>query len=92
MENLRSSLPQELGGKKVVFFRDFEKPAADGLPLSDVLLFRLEDQSQIIIRPSGTEPKIKVYLSVTDKMSAACQKRIEQLAQTLKAELRGTSV
>ena len=38
------------------------------LPKADVLIFSLEDNSKIAVRPSGTEPKIKFYFSVNDKL------------------------
>ena len=40
------------------------------LPIADVLIFKLEDDSRIAIRPSGTEPKIKFYFSVNDSLKS----------------------
>lgn len=63
MEGLRKNPPSTLGGQKVIKSEDYLKETSENLPRSDVLLYRLEDQTKIIIRPSGTEPKLKVYLS-----------------------------
>ncbi|MES2345903.1 MAG: phospho-sugar mutase [Chlamydiota bacterium] len=63
MNTLRKNPPQSILEKKVIQFTDYEK-GNDGLPPSDVLLFRLSDKSKLIIRPSGTEPKIKIYAEV----------------------------
>ena len=52
------------GGKKVVKLLDYA-PGLDGLPKSDVLKFLLEDNCSIVVRPSGTEPKLKTYISVS---------------------------
>lgn len=52
------------GGKKVEKLLDY-LPGIEGLPKSDVLKFLLEDNCSVVIRPSGTEPKIKFYISVT---------------------------
>lgn len=53
----------DFGNKKVVKLLDYAKEDAD-LPKSDVLKFLLERNSSVVIRPSGTEPKLKVYISV----------------------------
>jgi phosphomannomutase len=92
MNNLRQSTPTMMAGKKVVAMEDLLK--ASHLPKSDVLIFRLEDESKVIIRPSGTEPKLKVYLatkttgfsSVQDGI-ADCDSRLDQLIFSLKKEL-----
>ncbi|MGN0706780.1 MAG: phospho-sugar mutase [Faecalibacterium sp.] len=55
---------KEFGGKKVVRLLDYAK-GLDGLPKSDVLKFLLEDNCSLVVRPSGTEPKLKIYISVS---------------------------
>jgi phosphomannomutase len=72
MDKLRASPPSEIGGIAVVSHSDVKtgkgtrngKPFAVTLPSSDVLIDELEDQSRVIARPSGTEPKIKIYFDV----------------------------
>lgn len=71
MEKLRSSTPAEIGGKAVLAVRDYQtsvRTETDGgktdkilLPKSNVLYFELADGNNFIVRPSGTEPKIKLY-------------------------------
>ena len=79
MASLRSDTPDSIGGLKVLEFSDYitsitqdiqtcQKKTID-LPKSDVLAFGLEDNASVIIRPSGTEPKIKVYYTTTGKTS-----------------------
>ena len=63
MKKLRGGL-ETLGGLSVVGILDFQK-GVDGLPPSDVLKFQLAGGSSFTVRPSGTEPKLKVYLSVS---------------------------
>ena len=62
MERLRADPPAALGGREVLRMDDLEK-GADGLPPTDGLRFSLPD-ARVIIRPSGTEPKLKAYLQV----------------------------
>ncbi|WP_026834383.1 phospho-sugar mutase [Eubacterium xylanophilum] len=74
MENLRNNPPQSFGDYKVLKFRDYEKDiikdlatgevTPTGLPKSNVLYFELDNDAWICIRPSGTEPKIKIYYGV----------------------------
>ena len=59
-EGLNSPEGMKFGGSKVVRYKDY-KDGVDGLPASNVLQMWMEDGSEAVIRPSGTEPKIKVY-------------------------------
>ena len=59
-EGLKSPEGMKFAGSKVVRYKDY-LDGADGIPASDVLALWMEDGSQAQIRPSGTEPKIKVY-------------------------------
>ena len=60
------------GGKKVVKLLDYAQ-GLDGLPKSDVLKFLLEGNCSIVVRPSGTEPKLKIYVSVSAADKAAAE-------------------
>lgn len=61
-----------LGGKKILKVLDYNQ-GLDGLPKSDVLKYLLEGNCAAVIRPSGTEPKLKVYISVSAKTKAEAQ-------------------
>lgn len=63
MTRLRADPPARLGGRPVTSFDDLSH-GADGLPPTDGLRFRLDGGSRVVIRPSGTEPKLKCYLEV----------------------------
>ena len=77
MGGLRANHPTEIGGLKVTVFEDYiastSKNVETGevtaitLPKSDVLSFKLTDGASVVIRPSGTEPKIKAYYTTTGK-------------------------
>lgn len=69
MQQLRTSPPQQIGPIAVVSIDDYSK-GREKLPPSDVLCFQLKEGSKIVIRPSGTEPKIKIYLEVSQKMDS----------------------
>ena len=77
MQSFRGSI-QELGGKKVIRLLDYAQ-GLDGLPKSDVLKFLLEDNCSMVVRPSGTEPKLKTYISV----SAENRERAEEIASKI---------
>ncbi len=74
----------DFGGLKALQVYDYSK-GIDGLPASDVLRYVLEGGSSLIIRPSGTEPKIKAYLSVSAPDRAAAS----ETAEAIKASLAG---
>ncbi|WP_028235023.1 phospho-sugar mutase [Pseudobutyrivibrio sp. MD2005] len=63
MAVMRDDMP-EIGGVKVVRVNDYLK-GIDGLPKSDVIKFYLDGNGSVVVRPSGTEPKMKVYISIT---------------------------
>lgn len=84
MHRMRVIPPQEIAGQKVRAVRDFlwnlEKPYIHVLPSSNVLQIVLEDESLVTIRPSGTEPKIKIYYQVKGKDKVHGQRQIENLS------------
>lgn len=83
MSDFRANPPKELGGSKVVLWKDYKTlkaTAADGkvtdlnMPEpSNVLQWFCDDDTKVSVRPSGTEPKIKFYIEVKDSMSSASQ-------------------
>ena len=66
-----------IGGKKVIECQDYSK-GLNGLPKSDVLKFMLEGNCSVVVRPSGTEPKLKTYISVSavDRETAEKEEQI----------------
>jgi phosphomannomutase len=86
MTRLRNNPPQTINGKKVASYEDYLRAEYD-LPPSDVLRFWLEDETKIVIRPSGTEPKVKIYLEVVGSSVQECDKRLEILKSSLSSFL-----
>ena len=84
MESLRNTPPAEIGGYKVVKVTDYTKPEETGLPAANVLIYALEGGATVVVRPSGTEPKIKTYFTTLGKDLAEAEAQKEQLAQALK--------
>ena len=93
MAGLRNNPPAEIGGMKVLAVRDYlkgirtcgGKEEPTGLPVSDVLYFELEKGCWVCVRPSGTEPKIKLYVNSNDKDRAVAQEINSRLAEASKA-------
>lgn len=83
MTSLRSSQPVNIGGIAVATVDDLLEGSAD-FPPSDVLRFWLEDGSRIMVRPSGTEPKLKVYIDVVSREGDLIERR-NDAAQRLSA-------
>lgn len=104
MKDFRENPPKEIAGSKVAIVKDFqeqtslnmvdnEKSVMDDIPKSNVLIYYTEDGTKVCVRPSGTEPKIKFYVSVKDQISskeefnekaAALGKKINQVKEDLK--------
>ena len=93
MKNLRSNPYLEIAGSKVVRIEDYSKDEVynveEGIseklniPLSNVLIYVTEDGSKVAARPSGTEPKIKFYISVNAEKEEMLQKKIDSIVSHL---------
>lgn len=83
MNDLRTNPPKEFAGKKVVKVMDYTKPEETGLPAANVLIYSLDDGSTVVVRPSGTEPKIKAYYTTLGKDLAEAEAEKEKLAAAL---------
>ena len=85
MSSMRANPPKTLGGEKVVKVRDCM--ADPNLPKSNVLQFYLESGTIVSARPSGTEPKIKLYFIVNDKNHELAKTRLEKLIDKVKNKI-----
>lgn len=86
MNSLRSGV-YELAGKRVLSALDYAK-GIDGLPAENMLQFVLEDNCSVIVRPSGTEPKLKTYIYVSAASEAQAMQLADKLIASSKALLK----
>jgi len=78
MKSMREKTHTEIAGIKVKEYRDYQKGVED-LPKSDVIQIVLEDETYLTVRPSGTEPKIKFYISVVDSDKKVAEEKLAKL-------------
>ena len=83
MQSLRQGPPAQIAGRKVTGKVDYLRDDT-GLISSDVLEFRLEGEGKVIVRPSGTEPKLKLYLSVRGETEADALAALDALGEGAK--------
>ena len=91
MASLRAKPPREIGGASVLGMRDYQNGTVSVAELgvvgkthiagSNVLYFELEDGTAFIVRPSGTEPKIKVYILTQGADRAECEARVAKYTE-----------
>ena len=84
MAGLRENPLTEIGGYKVTKVVDYKNTAETGLPAANVLVYSLEGGATVIVRPSGTEPKIKTYFTTLGKDLAEAEAQKKVLADALK--------
>ena len=84
MDSLRKNPPAEIGGYNVVSVTDYQDSEKTGLPKANVLIYALEGGATVVVRPSGTEPKIKTYFTTLGKDLTQAEAQKEQLAEALK--------
>ena len=84
MDSLRKNPPAEIGGYNVVSVTDYQDSEKTGLPKANVLIYALEGGATVVVRPSGTEPKIKTYFTTLGKDLTQAEAQKEQLAGALK--------
>lgn len=85
MKRFRETI-SSMGGRKVERCLDYAK-GIDGLPQSDVLKFYLEGNCSVVVRPSGTEPKLKLYISVSAPDRAQAGEAERQIAGDLEQNI-----
>ena len=95
MSNMRNTSIEEIGKYKVLEFKDIDRDyvknmvtgeeSKSGLPKSNVLYYGLEDNSWCCVRPSGTEPKIKLYMGIKGKSEEDADQKLEELKNAMVA-------
>jgi len=97
IDSLRDQNPEKIAGRKVKVIKDFklskttyleeDREEEIKLPASNVLQYLLEGDAKLTIRPSGTEPKLKLYFAVCEKSQAAAEKKLAEFKEKLMAEV-----
>lgn len=97
MDNLRKTTPSEIAGSKVVWAGDYKTQITEdfvsgekyktGLPVSNVLSYRCENGNTAIVRPSGTEPKIKIYITAKADTRENAKTEVEKVSLSMKGLL-----
>jgi len=106
MKNFRENPPKELAGSPVEEVKDFkeqtsfliskgERKAITDIPKSNVLIYYTQDGTKVCVRPSGTEPKIKFYISVKGALASEAEfadtlQALEEKAEQVKRDLQLT--
>ena len=95
MSNMRNTSIEEIGKYKVLEFKDIDRDyvknmvtgeeSKSELPKSNVLYYGLEDNSWCCVRPSGTEPKIKLYMGIKGKSEEDADQKLEELKNAMVA-------
>ena len=88
MTSLRENRADSLGGLKVIEFKDFLKGIMN-LPKSNVVYFTLEDKSVLVVRPSGTEPKVKIYIMTNADNSDSAKAKAESIEKSFRDKYLG---
>ena len=88
MASLRQDPPKEFAGYPVEQVIDYQKPEQTGLPAANVLIYRLSGGASVVVRPSGTEPKIKTYFTTLGKDLAEAEAQKQRLAEALQPILK----
>lgn len=99
MTSTRNKDIKNIGKYKVITFKDIEKDLVKnmetgeitktGLPTSNVLYYELEDNNWCCIRPSGTEPKIKLYMGVKGESNQDAEEKLEYLKNAMLEVING---
>jgi phosphoglucomutase len=87
MQHWRTTPPRQVNGSNIVAIEDY-LPGLNNLPKENVLKYKLDDGSWFCLRPSGTEPKLKVYFGVCCESTESAQKKLERLAREVMNTVR----
>lgn len=97
MLGLRENAPVDIAGRHVAEIRDYKDATirstaggevrSTGLPSSDVLYYVMDNRDVVVVRPSGTEPKVKVYIMTSGKTEADADRSTEEYTAAMKALL-----